>query len=434
MNWPKPSSSGAWLLMLLFLVTVVNFLDRQVLSIVQEDVKRDLALSDSQLGLLALAFGLTHAFCALPIGRLADRVPRKSVLVACLAVWSSFTILGAAVTNFGQLLAVRMGVGAGEAGVTPTTYSLISDRFPLKRRASAMAISGAGIPVGLMLSLLLGGLIAEAFGWRLTFILFGLPGLLLAVVFMTTVKAPRRGEADGVTTVRTSGLLDSFKYLLTSPSFALIIAGAMFKSIVSYGVLQWLPSYYIREFDLTPGEVGVSFGPILGIAGLIAMLSAAFLADRLSQRDIRWYAWIIAMSLVIATPLLWASLLTQNYILSLVLFAMSTMFGSSLLAITNALVQSTSPVQMRGMASALKSFALSFIGYGIGGALIGVLSDVFSGEGAADGLRTALMIATAMQLVAALLFWALSPRLGRDIDRAKSFSSDGHQGAKEAVT
>ena len=419
----KASSSGTWLLTLLFLVSVVNFLDRQVLSIVQEDVKQDLALSDSQLGLLALGFGITHALFALPIGRIADRAPRKTVLVACLTVWSGITMMAGVVTNFVQLFATRMGVGAGEAGVTPTAYSLISDRFPLKRRATAMAISGAGIPVGLMLSLLLGGLIAEALGWRMTFVLFGIPGLLLAIVFATTVTPPKRGEADGMTAVRSTSFRDSFKYLLTTPSFALILVGTMFKAIVSQGIIQWLPSYYIREFGLSPSAVGASLGPILGLVGLVSMLGAAFLADRLSQRDIRWYAWIVSGSLVVATPLLWAALVTGNYAVSLILFGASVLFGNSLLAITNAMVQSTSPVQMRGMASAMKTFALAFIGYGLGGALIGVMSDVFAGEHPADGLRTALMIATSMQFVAALLFWAISPRLGRDIERAKSFSS-----------
>jgi len=147
----RQSTSGTYLLILLFLVSTINFLDRQVLSIVQEDIKLDLTLTDSQLGMLGLAFGLINAFFAIPIGRIADRIPRKTVLLACLTLWSSVTAMAGLVQNFTQLLIARMGVALGEAGVTPTTYSLISDKYPLRRRATAIAVCSAGIPVGIMI-------------------------------------------------------------------------------------------------------------------------------------------------------------------------------------------------------------------------------------------------------------------------------------------
>ena len=175
---------------MLFFVSVLNFLDRQVLAIVQEDIKLELGLSDSQLGMLALAFGAVHGLSALPVGRLADRFSRKKVLLGCLTVWSSITLLTGFVSSFGQLLATRIGVAMGEAGVTPTTYAMISDRFPLRQRARAIAAVAVGTPVGLMLSLLLGGLIADSLGWRMTFVLFGAPGLLLAAVIYFTLKGP----------------------------------------------------------------------------------------------------------------------------------------------------------------------------------------------------------------------------------------------------
>ena len=147
----KQSESASYFLFIMFLISLFNFLDRQVLSIVQEDVKADLLLTDSQLGRLALVFGLTHALFAIPIGRITDRKPRKAILAICLVVWSGFTALCGAVGNFTMLLFARMGVGMGEAGVTPTSYSLVSDKFPLHKRATALAFLVAGIPVGLSL-------------------------------------------------------------------------------------------------------------------------------------------------------------------------------------------------------------------------------------------------------------------------------------------
>ena len=416
------TESGTYLLVLLFLVSVMNFLDRQVLSIVQEDIKLELTLTDGQLGFLALGFGVTNALFALPIGRLADRIPRKTVLVSCLALWSSVTALCGLVTNFSQLLVARMGVALGEAGVTPTTYSLISDKYPLKRRATAIAVCSAGVPVGLMLSLFLGGLIADNFGWRWTFVLFGLPGILLATIFVLTVKAPGRGQADGIRQVRETNFVDSFLYLMRTPTFALIVAGSAFKSIGAYGIVQWIPTFYIRKFDLTPGEAGMSLGPILGVVGLVSLVGAAYIADRLSEKDVRWYSWILGGTQIFAFPFTAAALWSGDYALSLFFFSCAILSGNSMLAITNSLVQSSAPVQMRGVASATKTVALSFIGYGIGGALIGQLSDVFATDVPGEGLGVALTIASVTYLVAALLFWLSAHWVTRDVAGAQKAS------------
>lgn len=422
MKFIRQSTSGAYLLTLFFLVSVVNFLDRQALSIVQEDIKFDLTLTDSQLGMLGLGFGLIHAIFALPIGRLADRIPRKTVLMVCMVFWSSATAAGGAAMNFIHLLLARMGVAAGEAGVTPTTYSMISDKFELKRRATAIAICGAGIPVGLMFSLLFGGMIADNFGWRWTFFIFGIPGIILAVLFLLTVKAPERGQADGIKDLKQSSFKSSLVHLLTTRSFFLVMTGAMCNAVFSNGLLQWIPSYYLREFELSVTQVGATVGPILGISSLVSMLGAAYLADRLSERDIRWYTWIVGSSLCLSVPFMWLALETSNYLFSMICLGVSVFFGGSMVAITNAMIQNTAPIQMRGMASAMKTVALSFVGYGLGGAMIGVLSQIFTTDDPASGLRMALLLANIMNLVAAALFFICASSLGRDIENAKKES------------
>ena len=403
---------------MLFFVSVLNFLDRQVLAIVQEDIKLELGLSDSQLGMLALAFGAVHGLSALPVGRLADRFSRKKVLLGCLTVWSSITLLTGFVSSFGQLLATRIGVAMGEAGVTPTTYAMISDRFPLRQRARAIAAVAVGTPVGLMLSLLLGGLIAESLGWRMTFVLFGAPGLLLAAVIYFTLKAPPRGGADGLTDLEPIGFADAMKRLLSVRTYVLVLLGATAHAVVGYGMVQWMPSFYMRKFDVDAAEVGLTLGPVIGITGLLGVAGGAFLADWLSRRDLRWYAWIVSICLIGAYPLLVVNLFVGSYVLALAAYTGANLLGSGVVAVINALIQSSTPVQGRGTAAGLKTVCLSLVGYGLGGMLIGWLSDYFSSDAPGASLGHALMAVSFFQLLAALLFLFAAQTLRKDFSES----------------
>ena len=422
MRMNNSTSSGAWLLTLLFLISVCNFLDRQVLSVVQEQVKVDLQLSDSQLGLLALGFGLAHALFALPLGRLSDRMPRKTVLTACLTVWSAFTVVAGAANSFWAMFLARTGVGAGEAGVTPTSYSIISDKFTLSKRATALAVVGAGIPVGVMFSFFLGGLIVTEFGWRWTFVLFGAPGLLLALVFALTVETPMRGEADGIKITKQSGTVESLKHLLSTPAYSLVLVGAGLRAIAAQGSLAWILSYYVRRFEYNEAYVGMTLGPLFGIVGIIGIFSASILSDRLSRRDVRWYAWITAIAKFAAFPAILATMLVNNYALSLAFYGLAILCGGATVAITNALIQNTAPVHMRGTASALKTTVLTLIGTALGATLIGFLSDFFADETAYGGLRMALIVVGSANIISGVLIYLSSFWLKRDIENARQAS------------
>lgn len=418
----KQNESAPYFLFMLFLISLLNYLDRQVLSIVQEDVKADLLLTDSQLGRLVLVFGLTHALFAIPIGRVADRKPRKNILATCLVIWSGFTALCGMVSNYTLLLLARMGVGLGEAGVTPTSYSLVSDKFPLNKRATALAFLGLGIPIGSMLSLIIGGALTESIGWRMTFVVFGVPGFILALFFMLTVKAPKRGGADQIKRAKQSGLGETFRYLFSSRSFVLVFLGATFSAMMGYSLLSWMPSFYIREFSLSPSEVGLTYGLVLGVVGLISILSSAYLADYLGKKDVRWYAWILGGSIFIATPFTYLALVGETFYSSLTFFAISTFFAQASLAITNALIQSTAPVQMRGVASAVKTTGLSFLGYGLGGYIIGVMSDYLNANNPGEGLKWALVYGLIFFVIAAILFLLSAIKLKADIEGARAYS------------
>ena len=429
------SRSAGYLLLVLFLVNVMSFLDRQVLAIVQESMKVDLNLTDADLGWLQLGFGLALALCAVPVGRIADNISRKTVLVFCLSLWSGATAAAGLANNFFTILVARIGVGMGEAGVTPTSYAMISDKIKIERRATALAIVGAGIPVGVALSLVLGGQIAESLGWRWAFILFGLPGLLLAAVIYLTISTPTKGEADGVENIKkTLPMKETLAHLFSTRSFTLVLIGTATKSIAGAALLNWMPSLIQRKFDMGAGEVGATFGPLIGVVSLIALVGAAYIGDRLSRRDFRWYSWIVAGSQVVALPLVLLGLFSESYLLTLVFFGLSTLFSQSMLAISNALIQNTSPIQMRSMASALKSLALTFLGFGLGSFLVGQLSEhVFNTGDEAVDLMFAMAVAACAHIIAAVCYFASAFYLRDDIEKAKQFSSAENKDEPKSV-
>ena len=412
-----------YLLFIVFLLSVINFLDRQVLSILQEDIKVDLSLNDSQLGMLALGFGVFYAVFALPIGRMADRFQRKTIILACLSLWSVVTSATALVQGFGTLLAARMGVAIGEAGAGPISHSMIADKFPVERRATAIAIYGAGVPVGLMLSILLGGLIAEAFGWRMTFLFFGIPGLLLAILFFLTVSEPERGSADGLSEVTEAPpLKQAVTQILSSKGFVLIVAGATAQAMVGYSMLHWLPSYFIRTYGLSVSDVAVKLGPIIGGTGLVGVLVTAAVADYLGKKDRRWYAWVLALSMVVAFPFYCAAILVKDFNLSLVLIAVPLFTGTAFLGISNALVQSLVPVRTRALSSAMKTICLNIFGFGLGGQLVGLLSDAYASDVSGEGLGFGLITVGLFNLVAMIFYLFSAKYLDADIERAVTLS------------
>ena len=422
-HWFPWSSSPRYLLAVMFLIAVFSILDRQILAILQEDIKLDLRLTDSQLGMLALAFGFFHAAMAIPIGRLADtRFSRKSVLAACLALWSAATVACGVAQGFVQLMLARLGVGAGTAGFPPTAFSIISDKFPVDRRSFAIAVCTSGFTIGMILSMAAGGVLAENIGWRWTLIIIGIPGLLLVPLLMCTVQAPQRGEADGASEANKIAFLPSLKHLLHTRSYLFVVLGGATKAVAVNGILQWMPSFYIRKFDLSMAEVGLTLGPIIGIFMLSSMLVSGYLADRLGQRDLRWHPWIISITMLLNFPFIYLALVVDNYTLSLAFYAVATFMGAAMMGINNSMIQNATSVQLRGMATAIKTVALGIFGWGIGGALIGILSDMNAAEGSAAGLETALVwIAVGLPL-SAVVFYFSSYSYRSDCENARSLS------------
>lgn len=300
-----PTPRYAWyVLAVLVAVYVMNFVDRQILAIVLEDVKAELGASDTAMGFLSgPAFVLFYTLAGIPIARWADRGSRRFVIALGLVVWSAMTAACGLARDFGQLAVARFGVGIGEAAGTPPSHSLISDYFPPERRATALSIYGMGIYLGVLFGFLGGGYIRDLFDWRTAFLAAGAVGVPLALLLRLTVREPARGasEHDAVDT-ETPPLREVLRILFGQRSFVWLTLAACCQALSGYAILSWGPAFLIRVHGMAVSEIGLQFGLIAGIGGAVGVTTGGFVADRLGARDARWYVWLPAILALATAP------------------------------------------------------------------------------------------------------------------------------------
>ena len=378
---------------LLTIVYSINFIDRQLLAILQESIKADLSLSDGQLGLLTgFAFAVFYVTAGIPIARWADHSNRRNIVALSLAVWSGMTAISGLVANYAQLLAARIGVGVGEAGGSPPSHSMISDIFPPHQRASALGFYSMGVNIGILFGFLLGGWINEFFGWRVAFMVVGIPGVLLALVVRYTMAEPIRGLADNKqASTESTSFSQVLKVLWACKAFRHIAMGAALNAFASYSTSNWTASYMIRSHGMTTGELGTWLALIMGFGGAVGVLSGGLIADRLARRDKRWYVWLPALAGLIALPFIAAVYLVDGRYTALMCMiipaVMSNVYLGNAIATTHGLVG----LRMRAMSSAILFFILNIIGLGAGPWTIGVVSDFLSTNHGSDSLRLAML-------------------------------------------
>ena len=279
-----------YVLTILLCVYSVNWMDRYVLVIILEPIKQDLHLSDTALGLLSgFAFALVYSLAGIPIARWADRGSRRSLISLGLFIWSLMTALSGFAVTFAQLTVARFGVALGESACSPPACSLIADYFPPNRRATAFAVYGVGISIGMALGLVVGGWANEHYGWRAAFMIAGLPGLMLALIVRFTIREPARGQAERLP-VDTGfySLTDTLRIILSRKSFIAAAVGVGLFSFSGNAFETWTPVYLMRLYHMSTGTIGAWMGPIEGVGGLIGTMAGGLLADRLGARNIRW--------------------------------------------------------------------------------------------------------------------------------------------------
>ncbi|WP_334163738.1 spinster family MFS transporter [Phenylobacterium sp.] len=414
----RASANGA--VALLLVIYTLNYLDRQIVNIVAEPIKTELGLLDWQLGLLTgLAFAVFYTVLGIPLARHADRArtDRPVLIAACLGVWSAMTALCGLATTYVQLLLARIGVGVGEAGCSPAAHSLISDIVPRERRASAMAIYSMGIPLGKLFGLLIGGVIAQALGWRMSFLLLGVPGVLLALVTWKLLPEPRRRRPVPAAPPVHTSIMASLRQLTPIPTFWTITFGGAFMSFLSYGQTAFLGSFFIRAHGVNVGEAGVMLGLALGGAGAIGTWLGGRIADRWSRRDRRAYVLAPAVASGLGALLFVTAILSRDLWPALAILAAATALTSVWYGPVFATVQSLVEPDQRAMAAAVHLFFVNLIGLGLGPLTFGILSDLLnsSGLGPAEGLRYALLAGSATTVVAIGFFLVASRTIRADL-------------------
>lgn len=387
-------SGRTWTLAILTLVYMFNHVDRQILVILLEPIKNDLGLRDSQLGILTgIAFAAFYATLGIPVAIWADRGNRRNIIALALMIWSGMTALSGLAGSYGQLLLARMGVGVGEAGGTPPATSMIADLYPPSQRATAMGIYTTGIGLGVMAGFALGGFIYEAFGWRAAFFAAGLPGLILALVVRFGVREPVRGLADQRAADSNPATIgETLQFIVNQSAFLWLLAGCLLLCISSNAFLVFTSSHFIRSYGLTPGDVGIPMGIMIGIIGSAGSILLGILCDRLSAHDLRWRPWTIALTNALAIPFMWMMLQASTPGYAYAWYVVPSFIGLVYASIAYTATQELVQIRMRSFASAFMLFSLTLVGIGGGPWLAGLLSEHFAATGAARPLGEALEV------------------------------------------
>lgn len=418
-----PSPRAHWALTVLLLAYILSFIDRNVMAILVGPIRKSFEISDFQYGLLhGLAFTVFYTFLGLPIGRLADRKSRRTIIGVGVLFWSVMTCACGLVRSFGGLFVARMGVGVGEAALSPPAHSLLSDIFPAKLLPRAMSIFTLGITIGGGMAYMIGGWVLGAVGdaelslpwvgslepWQLTFILVGLPGFLIGALVWTIREPKRRGRARGEGEV--APVSEVLRYFRTHARlYGAIVGSVSMLSVLGYGTITWYVEMLIRNFGAQASEVGPTFGWIFIIAGSVGALSGGLLAERLGSRhrDANLRVVVLAAALWLVPGIVGPLMPTQDGALLMaapILFLMSSYFGPAIAAL-----QTSTPNEMRALGSALLLFAANLFGLGLGPPLVGALTThVLGGDGTLH-LALAGLSAVFAPLAAVTAAWGLKP-------------------------
>jgi MFS family permease len=431
----NPVSSGyrRYALWVLLIIYTLNFLDRQVVNILAEPIKRDLGLADWQLGMMTgLAFAIFYTVLGIPIARLAETKNRPFIIGASVAAWSAFTVLCGFTQNFWQLILARIGVGVGEAGCTPPAHSLITDYVPREKRAGAIAFYSIGTPLGTLAGMAMGGLVADAYGWRVAFMVAGAPGVIFALIAAFTLVEPRRQLAADIAARAASKISfgAALAVLATKKTFWLVALAASIKAFVGYGHAPFTASFFFRvhgpevaelaaRFGLkSAGFLGLALGLIGGTAGVIGAWFGGILADRLGAKDLRAYVIVPAIASLITIPFYILAVSVGSPMAAICILTVPVLLGTLWYGPVYATAQSIVDPHMRATASAVLLLIINLIGLGLGPVAVGALSDLLAGPGGlgeAQGVRWALILSAGLGLVAFVLFWQARKTIREDM-------------------
>ncbi len=413
---PTPGYAN-YVLVLLFVVYIFNFIDRQILAILLDPIKEELGASDTQMGFLTgFAFALFYTFAGIPIARAADSGVRRTIISIGIAVWSLMTAASGLIRTFPQLALARIGVGIGEAAFVPPAHSLISDYFPPKRRATAFAVFSMGIYVGVAMGFLIGGWISELSSWRMAFVVVGLPGLVMAVIVRLSVREPPRGHSEVVAmdadTVSTG---EVFRFMWGLRSFRHLCLAAALHSFGGYAFANWGPAFFHRVHHMSPGEIGTWLSITLGLGGAAGSMLGGIMADRLAQRDQRWQMYLPAIATIASIPAVFVILLAPTKLPSLLFLVPNAILGAMWFGPIFATTQGLAKLRMRAIASAILVFVINLIGLGLGPQAVGIMNDLVFARFGDEAVRYSLLVIVVANLWSATHFYLASRTIRADL-------------------
>ncbi len=371
-----------YILFTLMFAFMFNITDRLAMSIVIEDIKGEFLLSDTQIGLLAgFAFTIFYVLLGVPAGRLADRTNRKNMAAIAVSLWSLMAALCGLAVGFWTLFLARLGVGVGEAGGGPPSVSILSDYFEPHELSKAMGIFAIGAVLGPTLGFIAGGYLADAYGWRWMFIILGLPGVLLGVIMYLTIREPRRGrfvKNDGpdAKAVTQEPFWTTMSSLGKNRIFVRVVSANAVTIITGYAFSIWLAPILIRNFGISKSDVGLYLGIAWLAGGIPGMYFGGIIADRLALKNEKWRSWVCAITIALALPFLCACLFMDSAMWMLILYAIGYGLMVAAQGPSISMIQSAVAPTERATASSFASLSATFLGYAIGPAIAGFISDM----------------------------------------------------------
>ena len=412
--------SRSYILWMVMFVYVVNYIDRTILAIILPEIKHEFALTDFESGILSgTSFAITYATLGMPLAWLADRVNRRNLIAVSMALFSASTVVCAYAANALQLVMARVFTGVGEAGTGPSITSIISDLYKPKERAAALAFYSAGLNVGLLIAFFLGGQIEAHFGWRAAFLAAGVPGLLLFFLFMTTVPEPPRGHVEQLADSEPApGLFQTFAILWSRPSFRWLSVGCGLSAFGGYAGISFTPLFLTVSHGMTPGPRGLALALLTGVAGGIGTYLSGVLADRLSKNNLRWNLYVPIGFIVAALPFMPFYYLSPSLAVTLAAAIVPTAAGAAFVSPGYAITLRLAPLRMRAQAAAILLFILNMIGYGVGPAAVGELSDLLRPSLGNDSIRWAMLATAITWIISGYCYWRASRTVVEDVARS----------------
>jgi MFS family permease len=425
-----------YLLIFLMIVLAFNYVDRLALGLLLQDIKTDIKLTDTQLGVLSgIAFALFYSVMGLPIARWADRGNRVTIITVTTALWSVAVAACGMVGSFAQFLSIRIGVAVGEAGCIPPAHSLIADYFGRAERPRAVAIYMLGAPLAMIIGYMGAGWLNELYGWRMTFVLLGLPGIVIALLARFTLREPRsdRAAADpalGVTSADATlteqpSVKDVCVALWSKPTFRHLLFCFSVVSFFGYGLLQWQPAFFVRSFGLQTGELGSWFALITGGGGLLGTYLGGEWASRRAAGNEGLQLRAIAIMYCTFGAVSACMYLTSDYRLAFVLMGIATVGIYLVTGPLFATIQTLVSARMRAMSIAILYLFANLIGMGFGPLATGMLSDAFRPWAGEESLRYALLVMCPGYVWAAAHLWLASRTVAKDLAMDDELAEEG---------